>query len=220
MTKDRAALIAAVSMLTLSSCYDAVSMNNESEEVRLLVKIAKMPVGAERDSLIDRLEDAPVHHLTFYERWLLVHDVIPFWDCWSDDGYDPSKSKFPRDVQLLAAAGYGKSDIDNGGFHQFFGNGTGVFAPEMAEWLERAGLTKGASIVRKAMAVFGPEFPRSQDARQEFLSRFGGESREEWDPFFELDDRFYAATKDELFDEAGNRWLRDVCGIKRLRDGY
>lgn len=193
-------------------------MERESQEVMLLREIRDTPAGANRDALIDDLELAPTDMRTFYERWLFVHDVEPFWDSWSDDGFDPSKSKFPRDVQLLAASDYGKSDIDNGGFHQFFRNGTGVFAPEMAEWFERSGQTDAAAVIRDAMHVFGTDFPRSQDQRREFLGKFDGNSREEWDPFCEVDDRFYAATDE--FENTANKWLREVCGVKRLRDGY
>lgn len=195
-------------------------MRDESPEVRLLRLIQKTPSGPDRDLLVDELDVAPVHMRTFYERWLFVHEVAPFWDCWSDNGFDPLKSKFPRDIQLLAAADYGKSDIDNGGFHQFFGNGTGVFAPELAEWLERAGLSEASITVRDAIAVFGHEFPRSQIARKEFLAEYKGESREEWDPFCQMDDRFYETATNDVFEEAGNHWLRNVCGITRLRNGY
>lgn len=109
------------------------------------------------------------------------------------------------------------ADINNGGFHQFFTNSTGVFAPEMIEWFERAELPKAAAIVREAVAVFGPDFPRSQEKRQEFLARFPGETREEFDPFVTLDDRFYDALADTTFDDACDRWLREVCGIDDLR---
>lgn len=195
-------------------------MRGESQESHLLGLIREAPSGPDRVALINELENAPVDTRTFYERWLFIHEVAPFWDCWSDDGYNPLNSKFPRDIQLLAAAGYGKADIDNGGFHQFFRNGTGVFAPELAEWFERAGLSQSATLVRDAMAVFGDKFPRSQDERREFLAKFKGESRAEWDPFYQMDSCFYEIATDQAFDLAANHWLRNVCGITRLQDGY
>ncbi|MGV3484242.1 MAG: DMP19 family protein [Planctomycetaceae bacterium] len=202
----------------LLACSDNQKKETYSQEQRLLSRIQGAPAGPERHSLIDQLEDAPVHYRTFYERWLFVHEVVP-WDCWSDEGYDPSKSTFPRDVQILAAADYGKADIDNGGLHQFFGNSTGRFAPEMVEWLERSGLTDAAIVLREAMQVFGEEFPRSQSSRQQVLAKFEAPTREEGDPFYEMDDRFFAATKDEVFEQVANNWLREMCGINRLRDG-
>jgi hypothetical protein len=202
----------------IAGCTGPDAMRDESEEVRLLRLIKKTPPGPERNLLIAELENVTIDRRTFYERWLYVHDVDPFWDCWSDTGYDPSRSKFSRDVQLLAAASYGKSDIDNGGFHQFFSNGTGVFAPEMAEWFERSGLNEAAKAVRDAIAVFGRDFPRSRHARQAFLAKFEGESREEWDPFRAMNERFYESATNRAFDEAANEWLRQECGIRRLLD--
>jgi len=132
----------------------------------------------------------------------------------------PSLSDCPRDIQLLDATSYGKADIDNGGFHQFFSNGTGVFAPEMIEWFERAGLAETASIVKEATSVFGEVFPRSQDLRRKFLASFHGKTRADWDPFYQMYDRFYASLpyKKDVFDKAADRWLREVCGIKNLHD--
>jgi hypothetical protein len=197
-------------------------MQSLSDEQRLLGAIQKTPPGPERDALIEELEQAPVHYRTFYDRWLFVHNVSPYWDCWSDAGYDPTQSKFPRDIQLLAATNYGKSDIDNGGLHQFFGNGTGTFAPEMQEWFERAGLSESGAVIAEAMTIFGPDFQRSHQLRRDFLDQFREESRwqprEEYDPFIALDSRFYAATPNDVFDAAANAWLKDVCGIRRLRD--
>lgn len=194
-------------------------MNHESEEVHLLTEIGKTPHGPRRDALIRQLEQAPVDSRVFYQRWLLIHNVEPFWDCWSDEGYHPLNSHFPRDVQILAAADYGKAEIDNGGFHQFFGNGTGVFAPELTEWLDRVGLKEAATSVSDAMAVFGDNYPRSQLARQELLTQFERDSRDEWDPFTEMDSRFYDTASDEVFFEAADRWLRDVCKMTRLQSG-
>jgi hypothetical protein len=155
----------------------------------------------------------------FYEEWQRKHDVYPF-DCWTDDGYDPSRSDIPRDIQLLAGMDYGKSDIDNGGFHQFFHNGTGVFAPEMVEWCERCGLNDVADVIRLAMKkLSGDAYPRSQEGRQRLLANFPvrGE-REQWDPFYALDEKFYELLSNNgtRYDDAANKWLRETCGVTAL----
>jgi hypothetical protein len=136
-------------------------------------------------------------------------------------------------VQLLWATSYGTSDIYNGGFHQFFSNWTGIVAPEMTEWCMRAGFEKTADIIREAIGVFGADFPRSQTARRDFLDAFparnrGGRDRsheterKDWDPFYEMDDRFYVSLRWGLdrhaFDDAADRWLREICGIHSLHD--
>jgi hypothetical protein len=189
------------------------------KELELIEQVKAASSPEERSRLISQLEQLPVKIHPFYSRWCAINDVDPF-HCWTEDGYDPSLSDCPRDIQLLAATDYGKSDIDNGGFHQFFSNGTGVFAPEMIEWFERAGLAESASVMKEATAVFGQRFPRSQAVRREFLASFKGDKRADWDPFYRMDDRFYASLPydKKVFDAAADRWLREVCGMKSLHD--
>ena len=196
------------------------------DEWELIDRIGKASAEDDRDRLISELEKLPVRYRPFYDRWLAIHDVDPFHQCWTENGYDPSLSEIPRNIQLLAAASYGKSDIDNGGFHQFFSNWTGTMAPEMIEWFQRSGLAESADVVREAVAVFGTKFPRSQSTRQEFLARFKGTNREEWDPFYAMDGRFDATLSrqndkgidEKRFDDAADRWLRNVCQIRSLHD--
>ncbi|MFO1004250.1 MAG: DUF4375 domain-containing protein [Planctomycetaceae bacterium] len=187
-------------------------------EFDLIGKILKTEDASARAWLITELEAIPVDHIPFYDRWIRIHDPWAL-ECWTDNGYDPSLSKVPPDAHMIPSVMYGKSDIDNGGLHQFFANGTGVMAPEMQQWCERAGLPQTAEVLREAIAVFGDEFPRSQEARQGFLMEYakaneakGG--RNSWNPFAELDDRFYKST--EQFDDTADRWLRDVCGVTSL----
>ncbi|GAB5405100.1 MAG: hypothetical protein Aurels2KO_33310 [Aureliella sp.] len=189
----------------------------ESTELTLIWEIQEADSELEREQLIRKLEDTPVDHYPFYSRWIRLNDVTPF-HCWTDDGYDETLSEYPRDVQILAAMIYGHSDIENGGFLQFFTNSTGAFAPEMLEWLERSELDTAADVLREAMAVFGETFPRSRGARLEFLSEFDGESRQQRDPFSQMDDAFYASLPyaTHTFDRAADEWLRETCGIKRL----
>jgi hypothetical protein len=157
----------------------------------------------------------------FHDEWRREHDVYPF-DCWTDDGYDPSLSELPRDIQLLSGMDYGKSDIDNGGFHQFFQNGTGVFAPEMVEWCERSGLDDVADVIRQAMSTLTDgDYPRSREGRHSALARFPvGRDRERWDPFYKLDEKFYAllSNNGSRYDDAADKWLRETCGITEVSD--
>jgi len=207
-------------MLMISSCSKSFEMEAENREVSLLFEIQKTPSGTSRDALIGELETTPEYMRTFFERWFFIHfDYSHYANCWSDEGFDPSKSKFSRNILIFAAADYGKSDIDNGGFHQFLSNPTGTYAPEVAEWFEQAKLYDAANIVREAIGVFGDEFPRSQLERQQFLERFKGETREQLDPFHRFDDKFYEATIDEKYESAANKWLRESCGIKNLKQG-
>jgi hypothetical protein len=187
----------------------------DDKEYELIKAIGASNSASERSRLIRKLDQLPVRIRPFYSRWMIVHDIYPF-DCWTDEGYDSTRSDVPRDIQLLWAASYGKSDIANGGFHQFFTNPTGVFAPEMIEWFTRAALPQTAAVMQKSIARFGRVFPRSQEARQEFLAGFEGDSREECDPFYDLDDQFYASLPSDVFSSSADLWLRETCGINRL----
>ena len=214
-----ALVIADLSYRYLPSRSAMLGFTPLGKELQLIMQIQTCKSEAERKRLIKKLDKVPVKIYPFHHRWLLINDVQPF-HCWGDNGYSPELNAFPRDVQILAATCYGKSDISNGGLHQFYSNGTGIFAPEMIEWFERAGLPEAAAILKESTLVFGDAFPRSQDARNAILSQFEGETRPEWDPFFEMDDSFYESMpyKEHVFDAAADRWLREVCGIQSLED--
>lgn len=154
-----------------------------------------------------------------YEQWIRKHEAYPY-ECWTDSGYDPSKSHFSRDIQLLAATDYGKSDIDNGGFHQFFGNSTGVFAPEMLEWFQKNELNDVARIMDDAMRFFGDDYPRDRSTRNAMLPAFQPRDGRDWDPFDKLNDEFYAALSNNgnRYDEAANNWLKTTCKVSSLDD--
>ena len=80
-------------------------------------------------------------------------------------------------------------DIGNGGFHQCFWNGTGMFAPEAVSGFKKLKLMKIADIVQRAIDVFEEPFPREQEDRQDFLDEWQDEN-EEWNPFVSLDDEY------------------------------
>lgn len=192
------------------------------EEEYALIERAQTASSPEaRAKLISQIEQLPQPFYEFNHCWMLINDVFA-GECWGDSGYDPTKLDLPRDIQLLWATSYGKDDIDNGGFHQFFSNSTGVFAPEMVEWFERSGLQESAAAVRDAMAAFGDDFPRSREVRNAFLESIDGDQAwgDEFDPFHDMDERFYNSLpyQDGVFDTAADRWLREVCGIKSLHD--
>jgi hypothetical protein len=106
-----------------------------------------------------------------------------------------------REVGQLFAAHWCQSEVRNGGLHQFFSNSTGVLAPEALDGFRAIGLAEWTSILEEAMAFFGSPYPREQAARLELLAGRRGRRREEWDPFYRLDGRFY-----EWLHGGGNRW--------------
>jgi hypothetical protein len=96
----------------------------------------------------------------------------------------------------LYAAHWCQSEVRNGGFHQFFSNTTGLPAPEALEGFRVIGRVEWAELLAEAMSHFGTPYPRDRGDREVLLARRQGRSREEWDPFRELDERFFESTDD------------------------
>jgi hypothetical protein len=146
----------------------------------------------------------------FYSEWLSIY-YHKLCDGWNEDGFQPI-SGISRDLQIFAATNYGKSDIENGGFHQFFYNSTGDFAPEMVEWFQRAGFEDTAKIMVEAMSIFGESYPRSREKRLKFLSTRN-------DLFNFLNEPFYNSVtrKPKKYDKVANNWLMYKCNITTLK---
>jgi hypothetical protein len=122
--------------------------------------------------------------------------VQPIWKSVSIyDGGEAFLAQFYKlsEVQRnLFAAHWCQSEVCNGGFHQFFANPTGVLAPEAAVAFDALELPAGAALIRRAMDFFGSPYPREQMDRCAILDVVPGDSRAERDPFYALDDLFYA----------------------------
>jgi hypothetical protein len=108
-----------------------------------------------------------------------------------------------RTVNLLAAH-WCQSEVCNGGFHQFFHNSTGVLAPEALRGFSAMNIVEWEQALGQAMGFFGPKYPREQEERRKALpSPVKSARREVWDPFYELDERFYDWLKPDQ-----DRWNR------------
>jgi hypothetical protein len=136
--------------------------------------------------------------------WALVE---PYWKRISIyDGAEVFLRQYrsaPTKAGHLFAAHWCQSEVCNGGMHQFFSNSTGVLAPEAREGFQAIGLTEWASLLAQGMTFFGDPYPREQADRQQLLAQCQGRQREEWDPFYQLDERFYAWLHAEEY-----RWQR------------
>ena len=99
------------------------------------------------------------------------------------------------EIGHLYAAHWCQSEVCNGGLHQFFSNSTGLLAPEALEGFRAIGAADWAEILSEAMRPFGTPYPRDRERREQLLPTSQGRVREEWDPFYELDERFYKWTK-------------------------
>jgi hypothetical protein len=109
------------------------------------------------------------------------------------------------EVGHLLAAHWCQSEVRNGGLHQFFMNSTGVLAPEAAAGFTAIGIGEWAAVLTEAIGYFGPDYPRPTGERQQVLLMIPkGPTRDDWDPFSKLDDRFYAWLRADESD----RWCR------------
>jgi hypothetical protein len=150
--------------------------------------------------------------------WDLVEAV---WDSVSmDDGPEVFVEQFGRilpEQGHLFAAHWCDAEVCNGGFHQFFTNSTGVLAPEAAAGYRAVGLPQLAQLVDQAMAFFGSPYPRSQEDRARALDAIpSGGPREEWDPFYRLDEEYYRLQASE----SGGLYDAMDAYARRVRDDW
>jgi Domain of unknown function (DUF4375) len=126
--------------------------------------------------------------------WSLVE---PLWDQ-LNEAWDVGPEEFIRrftstrsGARHLYAAHWCISEVENGGLFQFFWNSTGILAPEAKEGFTVVGLGNLARILEEAMRHFGEPYLRERKDRLASLPNWPQHERTAWDPFHELDDRFY-----------------------------
>ena len=88
----------------------------------------------------------------------------------------------------------------------FFGNSTGVLAPESVEGFREIGQAQIAALIEKAMSLFGNLYPRDRNERQTLLTQM---SRGSLDA---LDEMFYALIDSEAggFRASADRYAATV----------
>jgi len=64
-----------------------------------------------------------------------------------------------------------ESEVNNGGFSQFFYNSSGDFANETVNSLSAIGADKTAKIYKKALMILGSELPKNRNEREELLDK-------------------------------------------------
>jgi hypothetical protein len=121
----------------------------------------------------------------------------PVWDHISIyDGADRFLREFEATAvapRTLFAAHFCQSEICNGGFAQFFGNSTGVLAPEAVDAFRALGMPATADLVQRAVSAFGPEYPRERDSRDDRMEALF----EAADPFQGMDAQLFELIKTE-----------------------
>jgi len=136
--------------------------------------------------------------------------VEPVWDAINiyDDPavFAETFASAPRASGLLFASHFCQSEICNGGFGQFFGNSTGVLAPEAVEGFREIGQVEVAALIEKAISLFGSVYPRDRGERETRLTEVSTSSLDA------LDEMFYALIDSEAggFIAAADRYAATV----------
>ena len=128
--------------------------------------------------------------------------IKPIWDTVSIyDGPETFLAQYsaaPEAARTLFAAHWCQSEVQNGGFEQFFANSTGVLAPEAVEAFVRIGMPEVAKVVDTALGRLGSPYPRDQEKREVELERISALIPEDdYSAFDELDGQFYQLLKTE-----------------------
>jgi Domain of unknown function (DUF4375) len=140
--------------------------------------------------------------------------IKPIWDAVSiyhgGVAFLKQFSRVNRAQGLLLAAHWCQSEVCNGGFHQFFHNSTGVLAPEAIEGFRFLGMLSAARIASRATRWFGDPYPRARGDRIKRLDALmhPGEEREDCDPFYKLDDTFFATDDIKVFRTKADAFVR------------
>jgi hypothetical protein len=146
--------------------------------------------------------------------WTLLEPIwLPLNRSW-DDGPERFIRRFRsvrQELGHLYAAHWCQSEVCNGGFLQFFSNTTGLLAPEALNGFRAIGAAEWSEILAEAMKYFGTPYPRDRDDREEFLPMRQRSPREEWDPFYELDKRFYEWA--DNWEDAANDYAERVVAL-------
>ena len=87
--------------------------------------------------------------------------------------------------RTIFAAYWLQAEVLNGGLGQFFGNSTGVLAPEAVEACKVLNMSRLAAKLEEALNWFGSPYPRDREIREERLE-IAAESN--LDPFEVLDE--------------------------------
>lgn len=97
--------------------------------------------------------------------------------------------KQSKPQQVFSAVWGLESEVNNGGFGQWFQNSAGEMAVETEAALRAIGANRAAAIVARAVAMFpGGAPPRDHDARQRRLRTASAEVRSAWE---RLDREFF-----------------------------
>jgi hypothetical protein len=189
-------------------------MNNEEEAscYRQAVDRVRAGIGTNEDYVFiearDKLRIEEIRaRAPKYELWLMDKGADCL-RCWENEHFEPKGVEVEH--LLLFASAYTISDIENGGFIQFFENSTGCLAPEAINGLKLMDASPAAEVIIKAMQIFGSSYPRERQIRVDKLLDRSSDAKLE-----RLTDEFYEANQN--FPEKVEQFYRQV--VERVEKG-
>lgn len=118
--------------------------------------------------------------------------LAPLWD-----QYDARFDDFTPGQRAALLAWVLAGQVDNGGFHQYFGSSSGSRAMETVEGLRLMGAAPYVRVVELAASQFGPDGPpRDDDARRSVMDSWP-EGGSQDTALSRLDEDFYALGDDD-----------------------
>jgi Domain of unknown function (DUF4375) len=146
--------------------------------------------------------------------WKVIEPIWEEVDIYSGaEIFTKSLSAVRREVALLYAAHWCQSEVCNGGLGQFFGNSTGVLAPEAVEGFRAIGQPLIADLVVQAMLLLGQPYERERERRNELLDLLPDDVYDRIArPFGDLNEKFFELIRSESggFEAAANQYARGI----------
>ncbi len=124
-------------------------------------------LAARYEAMREAAEDAARLGYLMREIWACTDT-----DWWTPEQADAALNALPRPQRDLLVLDLFIAESMNGSTHQFFFNSSGVLAPELAEILDRHGLSDHAEGIRQEMAIFSAPYPRDTEQRRKVMVGF------------------------------------------------
>ena len=147
--------------------------------------------------------------------WKVVEPIWEEVDIYSGaEAFTKSFMAVRREVGLLYAAFWCQSEVCNGGLGQFFGNSTGVLAPEAVEGFRALGQPQIADLLVQAMGLLGQPYERQRTRRKKLLDLLPTDVYDRIArPRGDLNKKFFELIHSESggFEAAANRYARGIA---------
>ena len=152
-------------------------LSSEFSFVHVLFEMAEPADLGPQEEALERLRQS------FYKRFV---DIVTNVDTDRSTELEPG-------ARAIYLVGLLEGDVNNGGFSQYFWNTEGQHAATTVEVLKRIGAKETASLLRRAMKLYGA--PPSDDL-DEWYDRLERVDSEHEEALAELDEHFYEGVDD------------------------